>query len=88
MGPPDPGGKPLRALTPEELELAHGPSVAERAVDLVVAQREKLYWKMVSEGKLSSQGWRIAECLNIEAGVITYACWPYRPDAKPEEKQG
>jgi hypothetical protein len=84
----DPGPLPWPTeWSPELLSMAQGPDYVKLFADIVVRKRNQLYWRMISNGKLSSLGWIIAERLEVDGRGMSYSCWPeYRPGAIPEER--
>lgn len=45
-----------------------------------VQARERLYWRMLADGKLLSQGWTIGERQRMDGAVMHYECWPIAPN--------
>lgn len=84
---PAPGSSFLPSLAPGALnhelpELADARNVIERFSVQCAENRERLYWRMIAEGQLPSQGWRMCERIDadLESGRLTHSCWPVPPE--------
>lgn len=56
--------------------------VAQIARDLragAVRNIERLYWRMIADGKLPSRGWKIEERVEFNGDTVTHRCWAVPP---------
>ena len=54
--------------------------ILAEALNLQATQaKERLYWQMISNGWLPSQGWKIRDRVVREGNKIRYECWAVCP---------